>query len=172
MYKDKINIPTYLCTYTLYNLVFNKNIKMKVALVGVYLFVDLQRALATVDQKILVHKLEYYGMCGVCNGWFKSYLSDWKQYVSINGYNSDFMSVNCGQRSVLGPLLFLIYILDLHKAIQHCKVHPFANDTNLFDTNNSVENLNKLVNHEKKWKLNFQISFNNLVIVALVSNLW
>ena len=60
------------------------------------------------------------------------------------------MSVNCGQGSVLGPLFFVIYILDLHKAIQHYKVHPFADDTNLFDTNNSVENLNKLVNHEKK----------------------
>ena len=65
--------------------------------------------------------------------WFKSYLSDRKQFVSINGYNSDLMPVDCGvpQGSVLGPLLFLIYINDLHKAIQYCKVHHFADDVTL-----------------------------------------
>ena len=73
---------------------------------------------------------------GVFNDWFKSYLSDRKQFVSINGYNSDLMPVNCDvpQCSVLGPLLFLIYINDLHKVIQHRKVHHFADDTNLFHT--------------------------------------
>ena len=62
------------------------------------------------------------------------------------------MSVNCGvpQCSVLGPLLFLIYIIDLHKAIQYCKVHHFADDINLFHTNKSVKILNKLVNHDIK----------------------
>ena len=88
----------------------------------------------TVDHKMLLHKLEYYGIRCVCNDWFKSYLSDRKQFVSINSYNSDLMSVNYGvpQSSVLGSLLFLIYIKDLLKAIQHCKVHHFADDTNLF----------------------------------------
>ena len=62
------------------------------------------------------------------------------------------MSVNCGvpQCSVLGPLLFLIYIIDLHKAIQYCKVHHFVDDINLFHTNKSVKILNKLVNHDIK----------------------
>ena len=112
---------------------------------GCGIFVDLQKAFDTVDHKILLHKLEYYGIRGVCNDWFKSYLSDRKQFVSINGYNSDLMPVDCGvpQGSVLGPLLFLIYINDLHKAIQYCKVHHFADDTNLFHTSKSVKNLNK-----------------------------
>ena len=81
---------------------------------GCGIFADLQKAFDTVDHKILLHKLEYYGIRGVCNGWFKSYLSDRKQFVSINGYNSDLMLVDCSvpQGSALGPVLFLIDIND------------------------------------------------------------
>ena len=73
------------------------------------------------------------------------------------------MPVNCGvpQGSVLGPLLFLIYINDLYKAIQYCKVHHFDDDTNLFYTNKSVKNLNKPVNHDVK-RLNNWLSANKI----------
>ena len=123
----------------------------------------MQKASDTVHHKILLHKLEFYGIRGVCNDWFKSYLSDRKQFFSINGYNSDLMPVIYGvpQGSVLGPLLFLIYINDLHKAIQYCKVHHFADDTNLFHTNKSVKNLNKLVNNDMK-QLNNWFSANKI----------
>ena len=125
----------------------------------------MQKAFDTVDHKILLHKLEYYGIRGVCNDWFKSYLSDRKQFVSINGYNSDLMPVDCGvpQGSVLGPLLFLIYINDLHKAIQYCKVHHFADDTNLFHTSKSVKNVNKLVNRDMK-RFNDWLSSNKIYL--------
>ena len=70
---------------------------------------DLQKAFDTVDHQILLAKLNHYGIRGVSNDWFKSYLSNRSQYVSINGYDSGLAAINCGvpQGSVLGPLLFL-----------------------------------------------------------------
>ena len=90
-------------------------------------------------------------------------MSDRKQFVSINGYDSDLMPVDCGvpQASVLGPILFLIYINDLHKAIQYCKVHYFAEETNLFHTSKSVKNLNKQINRDMK-HLNNWLSANKI----------
>ena len=80
------------------------------------IFVDLHKTFDTVYHKILLHKLEYYGIWGKCNDWFKSYLSDLEQFVSISGYDSDSMPVDCAlpQGSVLELLLSLIYVNDLH----------------------------------------------------------
>ena len=87
-------------------------------------------------------------MHGLANEWFKSYLSDIKQYVSINGYDSNLADVKFGvpQGSVLGPLLFLVYINDLNQALKFCKVHHFADDTNLIHFSQFVYRLNKYVN--------------------------
>ena len=120
-------------------------------------FVDLQKAFDTVDHQILLAKLNHYGIRGVSNDWFKSYLSNRNQYVSINGYESGLAAINCGvpQGSVLGPLLFLLYINDLNQAIKFCKVHHFANDTNLLCLSNSIKKLSKLVNADLKHLLNW-----------------
>ena len=56
---------------------------------AVGVFVDLQKAFNTVDHDILLNKLDHYGIRGVANNWFKSYLSNRKQFVTINGFNSD-----------------------------------------------------------------------------------
>ena len=114
---------------------FTKNIRQALdeEFIGCGIFVDLQRAFDTVDHEIILAKLNHYGVRGVSNDWFRSYLSNRQQYVSINGYDSGLTKINCGviQGSVLGPLLFLLYINDLNQAIKFCKVHHFVHDTNL-----------------------------------------
>ena len=77
--------------------------------IGCGVFVELQKAFVTVDHQILLAKLNHYAIHGVSNDWFKSH------YVCINGYESGLAAINCGvlQGSVLGPLLFLLYINDL-----------------------------------------------------------
>ena len=98
----------------------------------------------------MLSKLDYYGIRGILNNWFKSYLSNRKQFVSINGYDSGLAEINCGVPlgSVLGPFLFSLYIND--QAIRFCKVHHFADDTNLLYFGKSIKKLHKLVNIDLK----------------------
>ena len=146
--------------YALINITENIRKALDDGNIGCGVFVDLQKAFDTVDHKILLAKLNHYGIRGVSNDWFKSYLSNHNQYVSLNVYES------CGipQGSVLGPLLFLLYINDLNQAIKFCKVHHFADDINLLCLSNSIKKLNKLVNadlkHLAKWLNANKISLN------------
>ena len=100
----------------------------------------MQKAFDTVEHDILLAKLEGYGICGIANEWFKCYLLDRRQFVSINGHVLNKASIKFGvpQSSVLGLLLFLIYIIDLNQAINFCKIHHFADDTNLAHFSKSV----------------------------------
>ena len=116
--------------------------------IGCGVFVDSKKAYDIVDHQILLAKLNHYGIRGVSNDWFQSYLSNHNQYVSINGFDSGLTAINYGapRGSVLGPFLFLLYINDLNQAIKICKVHNFTDDTNLVCFSNSIKKLNKLVN--------------------------
>ena len=125
--------------------------------IGCGKFVDLQKAFDTVDHEILLENLNHYGVRGVSNDWFRSYLSNRQQYVSVNDYDSGITKIKCGvpQGSVLGPLLFLLYINDLNQAIKFCKVHHFADDTNLLYLGKSIKKLNKFVNTDLKNLVNW-----------------
>ena len=97
------------------------------------IFMDLSKAFDCLDHTILLNKLEKYGIRGITNTWFKSYLTDRKQFVSVNNTNSDTRNITHGvpQGSNLGPLLFLIFINDFPQANPFFKYNLFADDSTL-----------------------------------------
>ena len=106
----------------------------------------------TVNHKILLLKLEHYGIRGAALKWFESYLTDRKQFVYFNGVSSDTLSISCGvpQGSVLGPLLFLLYINDLPNISSKLYFYLFADDTNIYYESKNLVEIEKTVNAELK----------------------
>ena len=114
------------------------------------IFIDLKRAFDTVNHSILLDKLNFYGIRGTPFNWMHSYLLYRSQYVQIDSWKSPLLPIKCGvpQGSVLGPLLFLIYINDIFSCSNYLSFILFADDTNIFFQHKNISELTKIVNHE------------------------
>lgn len=125
-----------------------KNIQKKLCSIGIFL--DLSKAFDTLQHKILLEKLQHYGIRGLCLKWFENYLSDRQQIVNIDNFFSDKLQITCGvpQGSVLGPLLFLIYMNDLPNVSKLAKFVIFADDTNIVYSDSSLANLQVIANND------------------------
>ena len=130
------------------------------------IFFDLQKAFDTCDHDILLEKLYYYGIRGLMFDWFKSYLNSRQQYTIVNGVSSSLNVIHCGvpQGSVLGPLLFLVYVNDISAVIENNKLKLFADDTNLFVFGKTYEELeikaNECLTKMNSWFLVNKLSLN------------
>ena len=98
------------------------------------IFIDLSKAFDTIDHATLLTKLDRYGIRGNANSLLKSYLSSRTQYTEVLGEKSDPLIIKFGvpQGSVLGPLLFLLYINDISNCSKLGTFILFADDTNIF----------------------------------------
>ena len=95
------------------------------------IYLDYAKAFDKVDLNLLIHKLKKYGFHGKLIEWIKSFLFDREQVVVLNGVHSDIAKVLSGvpQGSVLGPLLFILFINDLEQVVASSRVSFFADDT-------------------------------------------
>ena len=141
---------------------------------GCGIFTDVKKAFDTVNHTILLKKLEHYGIRGVPLQWLDLYLSARKQYASVNGHSSDELEIkhDVPQGSVLGPLLFLLYINDLLSISKKLTFYLFADDTNIYFESSNLLHLHKTINKElrkvRKWlesnRLALNIDKTNFVI--------
>ena len=107
----------------------------------------------------------FYGIRGTSNLWFKNYLSERKQYLEFNGIKSNLLNINCGvpQGSILGPILFLLYINDIQNSTS-LNLLSFADDTTVFASSSNIPMLTNQINHVltqiQKWLCTNKLSLN------------
>jgi len=138
--------------YGILDLLSNIRNAMEQRLYTIGVFLDLAKAFDTVDHSILLKKMSLYGVSEKSATWFENYLSGRTQYVDINGTSTTLLPISCGvpQGSILGPLLFLIYINDLSNCVPGLQVILFADDTNIFLSHKNISTLFSTMNAQLK----------------------
>ena len=113
-------------------------------------FLDFQRAFETIDRNLLIKKLANYGVNGRSLDWFKSYLKNRKQVVKIGMKISNQLDNELGvpQRSILGPLLFILYINNITKCLKYCTAKNFADDTLVYIIADSIDDAISKLNED------------------------
>ena len=130
--------------------------------------IDLSKAFDTIEHAILLKKIENYGIKGINFAWFRSYLTNRKQYIQIaNDSKSDLRSTICrvSQGSILGPLLFLVYVNDLPSSSKISNPFMFADDTNLFYEHKNIikrfATVNEVLMNINDWFMAKKLSLND-----------
>ena len=138
------------------------------------IFCDLSKAFDVIDHRILLQKLSAYGIRGLVNKWFASYLTDRCQYVHFETNSSSRQVISCGvpQGSILGPLLYLIFVNDIHKSCDS-NILSFADDTTLYLSHSDIaslySNANRHINNLYDWfcanKLSLNAQKNKYIVI-------
>ena len=139
-------------------------------------FIDLRKAFDTVDHSVLLLKIDHYGIRSDNYHWFESYLENRHQTVFANNILSKQEKVVCGvpQGSILGPLLFLLYVNDVVKCVKNCKIKLYADDTVIYIANHNFELAQQLLQEDldcyltwcQQNKLSVNITKTKLMIFA------